>query len=111
MHIKMINLFKKKKASHVAKLMPQNVKITIKSGDTLLSSALSQKVIWPHRCKVGSCGSCKYQLLKGEIKPQLDFRYVLEPEEIENGFGLACQTILKSDIEVNIQLTNTQETL
>tara|TARA_B110000263_G_C15191905_1_gene456449 strand:+ start:300 stop:623 length:324 start_codon:yes stop_codon:yes gene_type:complete len=107
----MFNLFKKKQTSYKAKLIPCNIEITVDSGDTLLSSALSQEIRWPHRCKVGSCGSCKYQLVKGKIKPQLDFGYVLEPEEINKGYGLACQTILKSDVEVKINLTYTQESL
>lgn len=103
---KMFTLFKKRKAGHIAKVLPNDMEIFVKRGETLLYSALSQGINWPHKCKVGSCGTCKYQLVKGKINPQLDFSYVLEPNDIKNGYGLACQSILESDIEVNINTIN-----
>ena len=105
----MLALFKRKKAGYIAKVLPDDLEVFVKPGETLLYSALSQGIRWPHKCKVGSCGKCKYQLIKGEINPQLDFSYVLEPEDVENGYGLACQSILKTDVEVNVNTINSQE--
>ena len=99
----MLNVFKKVTSSNVARIDPLEIEITIERGDRLLSSALDQGVKWPHRCKVGSCGTCKAILLSGDIKPQLNFGYVLTPEEIEEGYILACQSTLKSDIHVLIK--------
>jgi ferredoxin len=54
---------------------------------------------------VGSCGTCKCQLIDGKIQAQLDFGYVLDMSEIQDGYILACQSILKSDIQVSVNLT------
>ena len=99
----MLNVFRKAASTSVAKIAPLEIEITIERGDRLLSSALNQGVKWPHRCKVGSCGTCKAILLSGDIKPQLNFGYVLTPEEIEEGYILACQSTLRSDIHVLIK--------
>ena len=99
----MLNVFKKTASKNIAKIDPLEIEITIERGERLLSSALKQGVNWPHRCKVGSCGTCKAILLSGDIKPQLNFGYVLTPEEINEGYILACQSTLKSDIHVLIK--------
>ena len=99
----MLKAFKKTAATSVAKIDPLEIEISIERGERLLSSALKQGVKWPHRCKVGSCGTCKAILLSGDIKPQLNFGYVLTPEEINEGYILACQSTLKSDIHVLIK--------
>jgi CDP-4-dehydro-6-deoxyglucose reductase len=40
--------------------------------------------------------------LSGQIKPLNDFSYVLTGEELDQGYILACQTMLRSDIEVEV---------
>ena len=100
----MLNIFRKKPKEFEVELLDEVIQFNIMSGENLLSSALSQGLKWPHKCKVGSCGTCKYQLIKGIIKPEQDFSYVLDLDEIESGFGLACQTSLKSDIQVKVKL-------
>ena len=100
----MLNIFRKKPNEFEAELLDESIKFNVIYGENLLSSALSQGLKWPHKCKVGSCGTCKYQLIKGIIKPELDFSYVLDLDEIESGFGLACQTSLRSDIQVKVKL-------
>ena len=99
----MLNVFRKAASTSLARIDPFEIEITIERGDRLLSSALDQGVQWPHRCKVGSCGTCKAILLSGDIKPQLNFGYVLTPEEIEEGYILACQSTLRADIHVLIK--------
>lgn len=98
----MLGVFKKTAATYAARIEPFGIEITIPKGERLLSSALTQGVKWPHRCKVGSCGTCKTLVLSGEIKPQINFGYVLDAEEIEQGYILACQSTLKSDVHVSI---------
>ena len=100
----MLNIFRKKPKEFEVALLEESIKFNVMSGENLLSSALSQGLKWPHKCKVGSCGTCKYKLIKGIIKPELDFSYVLDLDEIESGVGLACQTSLRSDIQVKVKL-------
>lgn len=78
--------------------------ITVKAGQNLLASGLEAGLNWPHDCRVGSCGTCRCHLKSGKIKALQDFGYVLTPEELEAGMILACQTALKSDVEIEVKL-------
>ncbi len=73
-------------------------------GDTLLKAALNQGLAWPHNCRVGSCGTCRCRLVSGKIKPLNDFSYVLTKEEMDDGMILACQSSLRSDVEIEVTL-------
>jgi len=72
--------------------------------DNLLKAALETGLRWPHNCRVGSCGTCRTRLLEGKIKPLQDFSYVLTEEELDQGYILACQSRLRSDIVVEVDL-------
>ena len=106
----MLNFFKKSR-ENVAEINTKTelIILTVQKGKTLLNAALQSGIDWPHRCKVGSCGTCKCLILSGRIKPQIDFSYVLSPGEIANGYVLACQSELKSDIDVEVELIRKQE--
>lgn len=78
--------------------------VTVAAGDNLLKAALEAGLAWPHNCRVGSCGECRTHLLGGKIKELNDFSYVLSKEEMDAGMILACQTCLRSDIEVDVTL-------
>jgi CDP-4-dehydro-6-deoxyglucose reductase len=45
-------------------------------------------------------------LIKGKISPDIDFSYVLSFEELNDGYALACQSSLRSDIEIEVTLKN-----
>ena len=60
------------------------------NGDTILDAALQQGADLPFACKGGVCCTCKAKLLEGNVS--MDVCYGLEPEEIEQGFILTCQS-------------------
>ncbi len=78
--------------------------LTVRGGERLLDAALGAGLAWPYDCRVGSCGTCRCVLRAGAIKPLTDFSYTLEQADIAAGAILACQTRLKSDIEVEVVL-------
>lgn len=100
----MFGFFKKNKGPFSATIQPSGQVLTIKGGssENLLKAALDAGIKWPYSCRVGSCGTCKCRLASGQIKPLADFSYVLSGEELDAGYILACQTMLKSDIEVEV---------
>lgn len=104
----MFSFFKKNKGPFNATIMPMGKTISVKGGssENLLKAALENGVKWPYNCRVGSCGSCKCKLLSGNIKPLNDFSYVLTGEEMDQGYILACQTMLRSDIEVEVDVAD-----
>ena len=81
--------------------------VTVKKGDNLLKAALESGLAWPHDCRVGSCGTCKCVVKKGKIKALTDFSYVLDGDQLKAGTVLACQTVLKTDIEVEVEMGDT----
>lgn len=51
-------------------------------------------------CRSGICGSCKCKVNRGQVSST---RYeTLTPEEIEQGYVLACSSTIESDLEVQI---------
>ena len=85
------------------RIEPLGCDIPVEAGETLLQAALTAGIKFPNSCRVGSCGTCKCLLLSGNIKSMTDTSYVLDPAEINAGYILACQSVLKSDIHVSIE--------
>ena len=59
-------------------------------GENLLDAALLHGVDLPYSCKSGVCCTCRAKLVEGQVDMEVNFG--LEPEEIEQGFILTCQS-------------------
>ncbi len=59
-------------------------------GQSVLDAALQNGADLPFACKGGVCCTCKAKLLEGEV--EMDVNYGLEPDEIEQGYILTCQS-------------------
>ncbi len=100
----MFGLFGSNKKDWQASVNSGEHTFTVKAGDNLLNAALELGIPWPHDCRVGSCTTCRCKLKKGKTKSLTDFSYVLDPDQLNAGMILACQTHLKSDIEIEVEL-------
>lgn len=58
--------------------------------EAILDAALRQGADLPYACKGGVCCTCRAKLVEGEVS--MDVNYGLEPEELERGFILTCQS-------------------
>jgi len=56
----------------------------------VLEAALRVRADLPFACKGGVCGTCRARLVEGTV--QMDANYALEPDEIEKGYVLTCQS-------------------
>ncbi len=59
-------------------------------GTSVLDAALERNLDLPFACKGGVCCTCKAKLVEGEVR--MDINYGLEPEEVEAGYILTCQS-------------------
>lgn len=58
--------------------------------ESILDAALKQGADLPYACKGGVCTTCKARIIEGEIR--MDVNWGLEPDEVEKGFILTCQS-------------------
>lgn len=65
------------------------------NGQNILDAALQQGADLPYACKGGVCCTCRAKLVSGEVS--MDVNYALEPEEVEQGFILTCQSHPRSE--------------
>ncbi len=64
-------------------------------GAPVLDAALQVRDDAPFSCRGGVCGTCRAKVLEGSVS--MDHSYALEPDEIERGYVLACQSHPTSD--------------
>lgn len=73
--------------------------------ELLLSAAQAAGIAYPHNCRVGTCGQCKTKLVSGKVRPMMDFALSpLTAAELRDGYILACQSKLRSDVVIDVPL-------
>lgn len=97
-------LFRKTASSHTLRIAPAGREVTVQANETLLQAALGQGLAFPHNCRVGGCGSCKCRLVSGKVRELTDKSYLLSAEEMRDNIILACQSVPRSDVEIEVQL-------
>jgi ring-1,2-phenylacetyl-CoA epoxidase subunit PaaE len=59
-------------------------------GPSVLEAALPVRSDLPFACKGGVCGTCRARLVEGSVA--MDANWALEPDEIDQGYVLTCQS-------------------
>jgi len=89
-----------KMSAHQLTVEPLGDTIEIEDGQTILDACLRAGVYLPHACGHGLCGTCKTQVLDGEIDHGAASDFALMDFERSDGFILACTATLKSDVTI-----------
>jgi ferredoxin-NAD(P)+ reductase (naphthalene dioxygenase ferredoxin-specific) len=74
--------------------------VPVEAGDTILASLLRAGVPFPFSCQAGNCGTCKCELVSGEVLELEHSEHALGPEERAKGIILACRTQVWDDAVV-----------
>src|SRR6185369_6988436 len=75
-------------------------RIPVEAGDTILASLLRAGVPFPFSCQAGNCGTCKCELVSGEVHELEHSEHALSREERAKGIILACRTQVWDDTAV-----------
>ena len=92
----------KKKGPQEVSLNSGEYSFEVEPEQNILDAALKAGVAFPHDCRVGSCGTCRVILKEGKVKELADFAYTLDGDMLKEGYILACQSSLKSDLVVEL---------
>ena len=86
------------------KLDAQHFEYDCASGDTLLRGALRAGLGFPYECNSGGCGSCKFELVSGEVEELWPEAPGRTRRDIKNGRLLGCQCRPKSDCVIGVTI-------
>jgi ring-1,2-phenylacetyl-CoA epoxidase subunit PaaE len=70
--------------------MTSTVSTPVDANESVLNAALRVRPDVPFACTGGVCGTCRARLLSGDVR--MTENYALEPEELERGYVLTCQS-------------------
>jgi uncharacterized 2Fe-2S/4Fe-4S cluster protein (DUF4445 family) len=92
------------KKTYTINMQPVGRRATITPGASLLDAARSAGVELASLCGgAGVCDSCRVRLVSGELtSPTLEETSHFSPEELREGYRLACQAQPLSDIKIDI---------
>lgn len=76
---------------------PTGDEITVNEGQTILDAALRQGVYLPHACSHGLCGTCKVDVLEGEVDLGDASPFALLDIDRDEGKCLVCVAVPKED--------------
>jgi CDP-4-dehydro-6-deoxyglucose reductase/ferredoxin-NAD(P)+ reductase (naphthalene dioxygenase ferredoxin-specific) len=74
--------------------------IMAQAGDTVLEALLREGIPFPHSCQVGNCGTCKCELLDGEISELSCSEHALSEDERARNYVLACRAQVWGDVKL-----------
>lgn len=74
-------------------------------GETILSAALRERRFLRYGCRHGGCGTCKVQLVDGDVD-LTSSAYALPPAERDAGTILVCQSYPLDDCEIDASAMN-----
>jgi uncharacterized 2Fe-2S/4Fe-4S cluster protein (DUF4445 family) len=83
--------------------LPDGKEVEVEAGITLMQAAEKADVYINNLCGgKGVCGKCRVQLTDGKVRADKHSISFLSKEELKEGYVLACQTEVSSDLEVVI---------
>lgn len=79
--------------------------VLVEPRETVLQAALRAGVDFPNSCRVGGCGACKCRLVEGSVRELTETAYLLTEEELAAGTILACQSVPRGDVRIELDAT------
>nr|WP_294514283.1 2Fe-2S iron-sulfur cluster binding domain-containing protein [uncultured Rhodopila sp.] len=90
--------------SHALTIEPIGETISVADGQTILDACLRAGVYLPHACGHGLCGTCKVDVVDGEVDHADASGFALMDFERNEGKTLACTARLLSDVTIEADI-------
>ena len=90
-------------SAHTIRIAGTDTSFQAADGDNLLRAGLRAGVGLPYECNAGGCGSCKFDLISGEMEELWSEAPGLSAKDRARGRRLACQCRPLSDCEIKIR--------
>lgn len=94
--------------SHPSSAAINDISVEVRPRETLLQAALRQGIDFPHSCRVGGCASCKCRLVEGRVRELTESGYILSDAELDAGYILACQSVPRGNVRIEVDLARQQ---
>ncbi|MGD7788793.1 2Fe-2S iron-sulfur cluster-binding protein [Propionibacteriaceae bacterium Y1700] len=82
-------------AQVTARLDGRTTSFSMPAAGSVLDAVLAQRPEAPFACKGGVCGTCRVKVISGEV--EMARNHALDPQDLEAGFRLACQSVPVTD--------------
>jgi len=73
-------------------------------GDTLLRAGLRAGIGLSYECNAGSCGTCKVELVSGDLDDLWPDAPGIKPRDRDRGWRLACQSVARGDCSIKTRV-------
>lgn len=87
-------------STHQVKLAGSGQEFSVNEDETILTAALRQGIVLPYSCRNGTCGSCRGELVEGQIDYPFNPPAALKANEREDGHILLCQAVPQGDVTI-----------
>jgi phenol/toluene 2-monooxygenase (NADH) P5/A5 len=89
---------------HQLTIEPLGEVITVDNGQTILDACLRAGIWLPHACGHGLCGTCKVDVVDGQVDHSEASPFALMDFERANGKALACTARLMEDVVIEAEI-------
>ena len=97
--------------SYQLTIEPLGETIEVEDGQKMLDACLRAGIWLPYACNHGLCGTCKVQVVEGEVEHNESSQFALMDMERDDGRCLACSATLQSDVVIEADLDEDPDAL
>jgi phenol hydroxylase P5 protein len=91
-------------STHNVRVEPVGVDVPCRDDQTVLDACLREGVWLPHACTHGTCGTCKAQVLAGDVDHGDASPYALLDSERDEGAALICVAKPRGDLVIEAEV-------
>jgi len=84
-------------ADFTVNLQPSNQTFTVEKDELILEAALRQNIMVPYSCRNGTCRTCLFEIIEGDVEQEDADLCMISEDELEENRRLICMSSCKSN--------------